>query len=351
MNRNRQKWIFLVMAFLLVCFLCQIFHPSRDAFAREEIAMVSSFMGELEIIREGKPIPVEPGMSLFSWDRIKTMQGGAEVDLLDGSLLRVRAESDLILEQTRKRTRIVGGWTKEHLCRTVEVERGEVWGNIKAQKGLHTVFKSAAVVATVKGTTVTINVDDQGRTTLTTEEGVLSGMSPDGWVTFVLSTGESIGVYIDTATGAVSIVSYSGTIEVRAGDATIILEEGEVMAANVDPETATATVMAVTGTIEVAVGGAITTVEEGEAITADVDPEKGLCTVVATTGEVETTCAGETVTVPEGLATTCSEGEGPTEPAPPVGAPPAPGLPVPPPPISLPPPPPPPPPSVASPAA
>lgn len=336
------------MAFLLVCFLCQIFHPSRDAFARNEIAMVFSFMGELEIIREGKPLPVEPGMSLFSWDRIKTRQGTAEVDLLDGSLLRVRAESDLIMEQNLKRTRIMGGWTKEHLCRTVEVERGEVWGDIQAQKGLHTVFKSAAVVATVTGTTVTINVDVQGLTTLTSEAGQLSATSMDGWVTFTLSTDESIGVYIDPATGTASIVSYAGTIEVRAGNATIILEEGEVMAANVDPETGAASVMAVTGTIEVKVGDTTTIiVEEGEAIDAYQDPETGICTVVATNGDVEITCAGETITVPEGLETTCAPGEGPT----PLRAPPNPGIPVPPPPISLPPPPPPPPPSVASPAA
>lgn len=346
MNRNRRKWIFLVMAFLLVCFVCQIFHPSRDAFAREEIAMVSAFMGELEIIREGKPIPAEPGMSLFSGDRIKTGQGRAEVNLLDGSLLRVRAESDMILEETWKKMRIMGGWTKEYLCRTVKVERGDAWANIKAQKGLQTEFESAAAVATVKGTTVTINVDDEGRTTLATEEGVLSVTSLDGWVTFTLSTGESIGAYIDPATGAASIVSYAGTVEVRAGDATITVEKGEAMAANVDPETWTASVLAVTGTIEVAVGDTITTVEEREAITADVDPETGICTVVCTRGEVETTSAGETVPVPEGLGTTSILGEGPTVPTTAVAAPRRPHDP-----ISPPPPSPPPPPSVASPAA
>ena len=314
MKRDRQKWIFLVMAFLLFCFLCQIFHPSCNAFARDKIAMVSTFTGELEIIRKGKHIPVEPGMSLFSWDRIKTRQGTAEVDLLDGSLLRVRAESHLMLEQTWKRTRTMGGWTKELTGRIVEVKRGEVWGDIKAHKGLKTVFKSAAVVATVKGTTVTINVDDQGRTTLTTEEGQLSVTSMDGRVTFTLSTGESIGVYIDPATGAASIESYAGTIEVRAGNATIILEKGE-------------------------------------AISAYQDPETGITTMVATKGDVKITCEEETVTVPEGFETTCAPGEGPTELSTPAGAPPDPGLLVPPPPISLPPPPPPPPPSVASPAS
>ena len=213
MNGNRRTSIFLLMAFLLVCFVCQIFHPSQDAFALEAMAKLS------------------------------------------------------------------------------------------------------------KGTTVTISVDDEGRTTLATEEGVLSVTSLDGWVTFTLSTGESIGAYIDPATGAASIASYAGTIEVTAGDATITIEEGEVVAANVDPETGTASVMAVTGTIEVAVGDTVTTVEEGEAITADVDPETGVFTVVATRGDVETTCAGETVTVPEGLATTCISGEGPTVPTTAVAAP------------------------------
>ncbi len=215
MNKHRSNSIFLLMVFLLVCFACQMFHPSRDAFALKAKAMLS------------------------------------------------------------------------------------------------------------KGTTLSINVDDEGKTILATEEGVLSITSLDGWVTFTLSTGESIAAYIDATTGAVSIVSHAGTIEVKAGDATITVEKGEAIVVNVDPETQTASVMAVTGTVQVAVANITVTVEEGEAITADVDPLTGIPTVVCTRGEVETTSAGETTIIIEGYSTEGAPSfKGPHAPHPPISPPP-----------------------------
>ena len=101
-------------------------------------------------------------------------------------------------------------------------------------------------------------------------------------------------MYWDSATGATSIHSYSGTISVKAGDTTSTVTPDSTMTANVDPGTGAASVKADKGTIKVAVGDGIATLEEGESIYGDKDAA-GNATIVATEGTVNVTAPGGAV--------------------------------------------------------
>ena len=143
--------------------------------------------------------------------------------------------------------------------------------------------------------TVMISVNEQGETIIIADGKTLEVAAGDGWRTFTLSSGETIGVFIDPRTDAPSIKIYSGTVHVLAGDTT-------------------------------------TTVPEGSTIAVSVDTETGAATVIAVTGTVEVTSEGQTVPVQQGEATTVSPGEPPLPPAPapPAPVPPAPAPPAPP---------------------
>jgi quercetin dioxygenase-like cupin family protein len=345
------KKIFL--ALLVFFFTLSIFFlPVKNLIAQETIGKLAKFKGEVELVREGASVPIKPDMPILSGDRIKTEKGLAEVKFKDGSLLKIRPRSNMVLTQTKKKRKFLGVWTKEYLSRTINIKQGEAFAEIKPREDLKTEFESPSVITAVRGTTLTVGVDPAtGETTISVDVGVTEAYTVDGWTMMTLETGESVAVHIDPATGAASVHSYSGTIEVRAANTTTTVEAGETVAANVDPETGTASIMGVTGTVEVTVGNTVTTVEEGEVIAGNVDPDTGAANVFAITGTVETTSAGETVTIPEGQGTTAAPGEAPAPPTTPPAPPPAPPVAAPPPPPAPPTPPPPPPPPPVPPAS
>ena len=116
--------------------------------------------------------------------------------------------------------------------------------------------------------TVMISVNEQGETIIIADGKTLEVAAGDGWRTFTLSSGETIGVFIDPRTDAPSIKIYSGTVHVLAGDTTTTVPEGSTIAVSVDTETGAATVIAVTGTVEVTSQGKTVLVQQGEATTA-----------------------------------------------------------------------------------
>lgn len=116
--------------------------------------------------------------------------------------------------------------------------------------------------------TVMISVNEQGATIIIADGETLEVAAGDGWRTFTLSSGETIGVFIDPRTDAPSIKIYSGTVHVLAGDTTTTVPEGSTIAVSVDTETGAATVIAVTGTVEVTSEGKTVLVQQGGATTA-----------------------------------------------------------------------------------
>jgi quercetin dioxygenase-like cupin family protein len=275
-------------------------------------------------------------MLIVPKDRIKVEEGMAEITYHDdGSTLTIRPHTEITLDQRKKKRKLFGLWSKTYLSRLINVIKGTVSGNIKKSKTLVTEFETPALVAAVRGTTLSFGFNpDTGQAELRTDAGEILAFSPDGWSTFTLSTGESVGVYWDSATGSTSIATLSGEVDVTSGNTTTTVQTGDAISTNVNPDTGAASVTATAGTVEVTVGETTITVETGDAIAANVDPDTGVATVSTTAGEVEVTSGGVTTTVSEGQTTTAAPDEPPAEPeeAPPVEAPPAEAPPPPPPP-------------------
>ena len=278
MNRK----IFLIIAVLAFFMLSIPSIEGKEALAQENIAKLSKFEGQVELVREGNTIPLNPGMPILSGDGIKTLEGTAWVEFSDGSTLEIQPQSTITVEKGIKKRKVMGVWTEEYLARTVKVDRGEVFAKINPEGSLKTEFESLAADAVVKGTTLTFSVNDEGYTIIQSEEGVLDCFTQDGWVTFTLSSGESVGAYIcPPPENVVLLVCYAGTLEISAGNSSVTLEAGEQVALYFDPVT-------------------------------------GVFSMAVVVGEVDTTCSGETISVPEGLGTTCSPDGAPSEPSTPM---------------------------------
>jgi quercetin dioxygenase-like cupin family protein len=314
--------LFLFKAVFIICFISLIFILcQKPALAQRAIGKLSAFKGEVELVREGRSIPLNPNMLIVPKDRIKVEEGTAEVTFSDESTIRIRPHTDITLDQRKKKRKLFGLWSKTYLSRLINIIKGTVSGNIKKSKTLVTEFETPSLVAAVRGTTLSFGFNpDTGQAELRTDAGEILAFSPDGWSTFTLSTGESVRVYWDSATGSTSIATLSGEVDVTSGNTTTTVQTGDAISTNVNPDTGAASVTATAGTVEVTVGETTITVETGDAIAANVDPDTGVATVSTTAGEVEVTSGGVTITVSEGQTTTAAPDE---PPAPPVEAPPA----------------------------
>ena len=305
------KAVFITCFISLIFILCQ-----KPALAQGAIAKLSAFKGEVELVREGRSIPLNPNMLIVAKDRIKVEEGMAEITYYDdGSTLTIRPHTEITLDQRKKKRKLFGLWSKTYLSRLINIIKGTVSGNIKKSKTLVTEFETPALVAAVRGTTLSFGFNpDTGQAELRTDAGEILAFSPDGWSTFTLSTGESVGVYWDSATGSTSIATLSGEVDVTSGNTTTTVQTGDAISTNVNPDTGAASVTATAGTVEVTVGETTITVETGDAIAANVDPDTGVATVSTTAGEVEVTSGGVTTTVSEGQTTTAAPHEPPAEP-------------------------------------
>jgi len=309
--------ISLFVAVFIICLISlSLILFNNSAFAQVTIARLSDFKGEVVLEREGRPVPLELNMPIVAKDRIKVEEGMAEIEYDDGSILNIRPDTDLILDQIKKKRKILGLWSRTYLSRLINIFKGKVSGIIKERKDLVTEFETPTLVAAVRGTTVSIGFNpDTGQAELRTDAGEVLAFSPDGWQTFILSTGESVAVYWDSETGSTSIATLSGTVDVTSGNTTTTVETGDAISANVNPDTGAASVTAIAGTVEVTVGDMTITVETGDAIAANVDPDTGVASIFVTAGEVEVTSGGVTTTVSEGLGTWAAPGEAPGTPA------------------------------------
>ncbi len=59
----------------------------NSVIAQVTLGKLSAFEGEVELEREGSPIPVELNMPIVAKDRIRVEEGTAEIKYDDGSIL------------------------------------------------------------------------------------------------------------------------------------------------------------------------------------------------------------------------------------------------------------------------
>jgi len=259
------RCISLFVAVFIACLISlSLILFNNSAFAQVTIARLSDFKGEVVLEREGRPIPLELNMPIVAKDRIKVEEGIAEIEYDDGSILKITPDTDLILDQIKKKRKILGSWSRTYLSRLINIFKGKVTGIIKERRDLVTEFETPTLVAAVRGTTLSFGFNpDTGQAELRTDAGEVLAFSPDGWQTFTLATGESVAVYWDFETGSTSIATLSGTVDVTSGNTTTTVETGDAIAANVNPDTGAASIFVTAGEVEVTSGGVTTTVSEG----------------------------------------------------------------------------------------
>ena len=84
-----------------------MFSPSweQDVYAQEAIGNLSKFDGDIELARKSHALTLD--MPMFDEDRIKTEEGMADVNFKDGSLLKIRPQSDMVIKLTKKKRKIL----------------------------------------------------------------------------------------------------------------------------------------------------------------------------------------------------------------------------------------------------
>jgi len=114
--------LFLFLGLLLAVFL---FTPYANAAG--SIAKVFSFQGEV-VVQSGMKIyrPTEPGQALMEGDRVQTKQGEAQVTFTDGSILRIRPFSSIMIQEREEKK---GWWIfkEKRLVRRITCFVGKLW--------------------------------------------------------------------------------------------------------------------------------------------------------------------------------------------------------------------------------
>jgi len=223
------KAVFITCFISLIFILCQ-----KPALAQRAIAKLSAFKGEVELVREGRSIPLKPNMLIVPKDRIKVEEGMAEITYYDdGSILKIKPHTDITLDQRKKKRKILGLWTKTYLSRLINIFKGKVTGIIKKRRDLVTEFETPALVAAVRGTTLNIEFDEEtGTTTISSDVGVVDVFTKDGWTFLTLTGGQSVAVRLDrNVAGDVVGITIVNT---GTGDITVSTPEGDTTVTEVN---------------------------------------------------------------------------------------------------------------------
>jgi len=221
------------MAVFVTCFISLSFILCRNpALAQITIGKLSGFKGEVELVREGRSIPLKLNIPIVTKDRLKVEMGTAQITYDDGSILNIRPYTDLTLDQRKMRRKIMGIWSETYLSRLINISRGEISGIIEERKDLVTEFETPTLIAVVRGTTLNIEFDEEtGTTTISSDVGVVDVFTHDGWTFVTLTDGNSVAVRLDrdeegNVVGTTITNTGTGDVTVRSPEGETTLSEG-----------------------------------------------------------------------------------------------------------------------------
>ncbi|MFH1487982.1 MAG: hypothetical protein ABII06_03680, partial [Pseudomonadota bacterium] len=101
------------------------------AHAAIPIGEISALQGNVELIRDGKPLPLKIKMAVLALDQIKVGEGMAEVTFMDDSTIKNSPYTELTLEQKENKRKIFGLWSKTYLSRLIKIVKGAVSGSFR----------------------------------------------------------------------------------------------------------------------------------------------------------------------------------------------------------------------------
>lgn len=155
-NKNKQQrgirgatprvvFFTLLIAFLATCSLS----------AAKMYAKVVSTWGSAKVLRGGKSawLPVKQGMYIFQKDKVRTALGsGVKLSLPNGSYMKIKENTLFSMQQ------LASSGGKQQI--TGNVAFGSVSAKVKRAKGSTVKVKTPSVIAAVKGTTFSVEVEN-----------------------------------------------------------------------------------------------------------------------------------------------------------------------------------------------
>ncbi len=145
---------------VLVFSFCQ-WHYCGNVFGEEKLAVINKFKGNVTVQHEGENLVVEQrgarirNSSVYNKDTISTMEAStAELVFNDGSRFDINEKTTLTISE-EKTTK-----SNKTLIRRVKIKAGGVLAEIIPSKTVLTEFELPTGVATVRGTVISINVEE-----------------------------------------------------------------------------------------------------------------------------------------------------------------------------------------------
>ena len=134
--------------------------------AGAQIAQFEAVDGQVRLTRVNTTLVTavdNPGVPLFSGDRVQTLQGRADIRFTDQSLLTMEFGTDIIIEEQQQPT---------GLLRRVTQSLGSLWFNIQQVVGTETELNTPTAVAAIRGTEGTQVVPNNTQSTHALNEGL-----------------------------------------------------------------------------------------------------------------------------------------------------------------------------------
>lgn len=170
--------------FLFAVGLCQAFNPSPVYSEDRAIARLTDFSGTVLIKSKGDwGVQPEKDLPLYSDDKIITRTGIATVTFDDGSVIDIKANSNLLIRETEEKgiAREVGA-----VRRKIRLIIGKVLFRSGKGSVVSTSLETTTMVCGLRGTAGTLSIDAAGVTYLQFTEGggdtignFISGVAPD----------------------------------------------------------------------------------------------------------------------------------------------------------------------------
>ncbi|MFH1488296.1 MAG: FecR domain-containing protein [Pseudomonadota bacterium] len=283
------------------------------AHAAIPIGQLSALQGKVELIREGKSLPLTLKMAVLALDRIKVDEGLAEVTFMDDSTIKISPNTEMTLDQKEKKKKILGIWSKTYLSRLIKIVKGAVSGNFRKSEQLVTEFETPVLVAAVRGTLLTVSQNPDGSTRLEVDQGVVESytLGNDGWTYMELQDGARIGVYVDPVSGAASVHNY-GTVQVQVqtGDTIATVDQGATATSKIEDD-GSSTFLATDGEIVLQTGDTTTTLVKDAAANTKKDAQGNVSVQnvsVDPTKDIQVKVGTQTKTVTKGNKVDSTQG-------------------------------------------
>ena len=200
-------------------------------------ADVTSVAGQVEWLKSGEATwqAASAGQKLESGDKVRTGESSeAVLTLDDGSKIQLFAGSEFAIQTMTKDS------AKDELESVLAIMKGKLRADVTPLKGGSKFeIETPAVVAAVRGTTLTLTINPDGTVSVTSDSGAVELDHRGGnHFTAGLENGDEATVDYNPTTGVVKVTDHSGNFDVKGPDGEVkSLKEGDTVIFGQGPAT------------------------------------------------------------------------------------------------------------------